>query len=164
MWQPLNELNSQNTFYFWFFHLCSVSVAQYLKDEKNRHFNHINSDISFTPEDIKVENKHYKYIKYTSYKKVSWRKCRKRKRKIHFEQCLDFIAVGSNLSKKHRHRLLWRWRIKKQTMAENLFAQQISKCRVSLNWIMFSNGRKKVKKKWCPKIAVEGKIEGSRLQ
>lgn len=38
------------------------------KEEKNRHFNHINSQYTFTPEDIKYDNKHYKYIKYTSYK------------------------------------------------------------------------------------------------
>ncbi|XP_058813737.1 proteoglycan Cow [Topomyia yanbarensis] len=38
------------------------------KEEKNRHFNHINSQYTFTPEDIKYDNKHYKYIKYTTYK------------------------------------------------------------------------------------------------
>lgn len=42
-----------------------------IKDEKNRHFNHINSQITYTPEDVKYDNKHYKYIKYTSNKKVS---------------------------------------------------------------------------------------------
>lgn len=41
------------------------------KDENNRHMNHINSQITFTPEDVKYDNKHYKYIKYTAYKKVS---------------------------------------------------------------------------------------------
>lgn len=41
-----------------------------IKDEKNRHFNHINSQITYTPEDVKYDNKHYKYIKYTSNKKV----------------------------------------------------------------------------------------------
>lgn len=43
------------------------------KDENNRHMNHINSQITFTPEDVKYDNKHYKYIKYTAYKKVSAR-------------------------------------------------------------------------------------------
>ncbi|XP_055524695.1 proteoglycan Cow isoform X2 [Wyeomyia smithii] len=38
------------------------------KEEKNRHFNHVNSQYTFTPEDIKYDNKHYKYIKYTTYK------------------------------------------------------------------------------------------------
>ncbi|KAJ6639069.1 Inorganic pyrophosphatase [Pseudolycoriella hygida] len=42
---------------------------QKIKDEKNRHFNHINSQITYTPEDVKYDNKHYKYIKYTSNKK-----------------------------------------------------------------------------------------------
>lgn len=56
---------------FHLYPLFNLFWLQYSKDEKNRHYNHINSDISFTPEDIKVENKHYKYIKYTSYKKVS---------------------------------------------------------------------------------------------
>ncbi|KAG4072900.1 hypothetical protein HA402_006580 [Bradysia odoriphaga] len=42
---------------------------QKIKDEKNRHFNHINSQITYTPEDVKYDNKHYKYIKYTSDKK-----------------------------------------------------------------------------------------------
>lgn len=76
------------------FSYCSNSVAQYSKDEKNRHFNHINSDISFTPEDIKVENKHYKYIKYTSYKKVSRRPC-----ETFFVKKRS--AVGTDLSKKN---------------------------------------------------------------
>lgn len=40
------------------------------KEEKNRHSNHINSQYTFTPEDIKYDNKHYKYIKYTTFKKV----------------------------------------------------------------------------------------------
>lgn len=44
------------------------STSGKLKEEKNRHFNHINSQYTFTPEDIKYDNKHYKYIKYTSYK------------------------------------------------------------------------------------------------
>lgn len=45
------------------------------KDENNRHMNHINSQITFTPEDVKYDNKHYKYIKYTAaYKKVSARR------------------------------------------------------------------------------------------
>ncbi|KAL5284119.1 SPOCK3 family protein [Megaselia abdita] len=38
-------------------------------DDNNRHFNHINSQFTFTPEDIKYDNKHYKYLKYTAYKK-----------------------------------------------------------------------------------------------
>lgn len=42
-----------------------------LKEEKNRHSNHINAQYTFTPEDIKYDNKHYKYIKYTSFKKDS---------------------------------------------------------------------------------------------
>lgn len=43
-----------------------------IKEDKNRHFNHINSQYTFTPEDIKLDNKHYKYIKFTSFnKKVS---------------------------------------------------------------------------------------------
>lgn len=29
----------------------------------------MNSQYTFTPEDIKYDNKHYKYIKYTTYKK-----------------------------------------------------------------------------------------------
>lgn len=41
-----------------------------IKDEKNRHYNHINSQITYTPEDVKYDNKHYKYIKYSSNKKV----------------------------------------------------------------------------------------------
>uniref|UniRef100_A0A182SJ33 Uncharacterized protein n=1 Tax=Anopheles maculatus TaxID=74869 RepID=A0A182SJ33_9DIPT len=41
---------------------------QQLKEEKNRHYNHINSQYTFTPEEIKYDNKHYKYIKYTTYK------------------------------------------------------------------------------------------------
>ncbi|XP_055589893.1 proteoglycan Cow [Uranotaenia lowii] len=44
----------------------SSSASNRLKEEKNRHFNHINSQYTFTPEDIKYDNKHYKYIKYTS--------------------------------------------------------------------------------------------------
>uniref|UniRef100_A0A182W0L6 Thyroglobulin type-1 domain-containing protein n=1 Tax=Anopheles minimus TaxID=112268 RepID=A0A182W0L6_9DIPT len=43
-------------------------LAQQLKEEKNRHYNHINSQYTFTPEEIKYDNKHYKYIKYTTYK------------------------------------------------------------------------------------------------
>lgn len=39
--------------------------------DKNRHSNHINAQYTFTPEDIKYDNKHYKYIKYTSFKKDS---------------------------------------------------------------------------------------------
>ncbi|XP_055632203.1 proteoglycan Cow [Toxorhynchites rutilus septentrionalis] len=45
------------------------SSSSKLKEEKNRHYNHINSQYTFTPEDIKYDNKHYKYIKYTTYKK-----------------------------------------------------------------------------------------------
>ncbi|XP_055847611.1 proteoglycan Cow isoform X1 [Episyrphus balteatus] len=39
------------------------------KDDNNRHYNHINSQFTFTPEEIKYDNKHYKYLKYTAYKK-----------------------------------------------------------------------------------------------
>lgn len=39
------------------------------KEDKNRRLNHVNSQYTFTPEDIKYDNKHYKYIKYN--KKVS---------------------------------------------------------------------------------------------
>ncbi|KRF83754.1 proteoglycan Cow isoform X1 [Drosophila virilis] len=39
------------------------------KDDNNRHFNHINAQYTFTPEEIKYDNKHYKYLKYTAYKK-----------------------------------------------------------------------------------------------
>lgn len=66
------EWNGTDNYIYFGFSFSFCFHSQYSKDEKNRHFNHINSDISFTPEDIKVENKHYKYIKYTSYKKVSW--------------------------------------------------------------------------------------------
>lgn len=47
----------------------SCFSKQQLKEEKNRHSNHVNSQYTFTPEDIKYDNKHYKYIKYTTYKK-----------------------------------------------------------------------------------------------
>lgn len=47
----------------------SCFPQQQLKEEKNRHSNHVNSQYTFTPEDIKYDNKHYKYIKYTTYKK-----------------------------------------------------------------------------------------------
>lgn len=50
--------------------MYSICFQQMAKDEKNHRFNHINSQITFTPEDIKLDNKHYKYIKYTPYKKV----------------------------------------------------------------------------------------------
>ncbi|XP_023171066.2 proteoglycan Cow isoform X2 [Drosophila hydei] len=39
------------------------------KEDNNRHFNHINAQYTFTPEEIKYDNKHYKYLKYTAYKK-----------------------------------------------------------------------------------------------
>ncbi|XP_058467357.1 proteoglycan Cow isoform X2 [Malaya genurostris] len=48
--------------------LLGAASNSKLKEEKNRHFNHINSQYTFTPEDIKYDNKHYKYIKYTTYK------------------------------------------------------------------------------------------------
>lgn len=38
-------------------------------DDKNEQLNHINSQITFTPEEIKYDNKHYKYLKYNSNKK-----------------------------------------------------------------------------------------------
>lgn len=38
-------------------------------DENNNHYNHIKPHMTFTPEDVKYDNKHYKYIKYSSYKK-----------------------------------------------------------------------------------------------
>lgn len=41
------------------------------KEDNNRHNNHINAQYTFTPEEIKYDNKHYKYLKYTAYKKVS---------------------------------------------------------------------------------------------
>ncbi|XP_037890569.1 proteoglycan Cow isoform X2 [Glossina fuscipes] len=40
-----------------------------MDDDNNRHYNHINSQFTFTPEEIKYDNKHYKYLKYTAYKK-----------------------------------------------------------------------------------------------
>lgn len=40
--------------------------AKKYKEDKNRHFNHINSQFTFTPEDIKYDNKHYKYLKYSA--------------------------------------------------------------------------------------------------
>ena len=46
-------------------------LLQQDKDDNNRHYNHINSQFTFTPEEIKYDNKHYKYLKYTAYKKVS---------------------------------------------------------------------------------------------
>lgn len=43
--------------------------GKYLKDDKNKHPNHISQNqYQFTPEEIKFDNKHYKYLKYTSYK------------------------------------------------------------------------------------------------
>ncbi|XP_068153226.1 proteoglycan Cow isoform X2 [Drosophila tropicalis] len=39
------------------------------KEDNNRHYNHINAQYTFTPEEIKYDNKHYKYLKYTAYKK-----------------------------------------------------------------------------------------------
>ncbi|ALC47029.1 CG13830 [Drosophila busckii] len=45
------------------------SVPARDKDDNNRHFNHINAQYTFTPEEIKYDNKHYKYLKYTAYKK-----------------------------------------------------------------------------------------------
>lgn len=105
-----------------------ISAAQYSKDEKNRHFNHINSDISFTPEDIKVENKHYKYIKYTSYKKVSRGERIKRNIKL-LNTMLDSVGVAGLLSKEShtaaRKKSRWWWRTKKVDHGRNLFAQQI---------------------------------------
>jgi len=44
------------------------------KEDNNRHYNHINAQYTFTPEEIKYDNKHYKYLKYTAYKKVCGRK------------------------------------------------------------------------------------------
>ncbi|XP_039495788.1 proteoglycan Cow isoform X2 [Drosophila santomea] len=41
------------------------------KEDNNRHSNHINAQYTFTPEEIKYDNKHYKYLKYTAYKKDS---------------------------------------------------------------------------------------------
>ncbi|XP_065722057.2 proteoglycan Cow isoform X2 [Drosophila suzukii] len=41
------------------------------KEDNNRHYNHINAQYTFTPEEIKYDNKHYKYLKYTAYKKES---------------------------------------------------------------------------------------------
>ncbi|XP_020817679.1 proteoglycan Cow isoform X2 [Drosophila serrata] len=41
------------------------------KEDNNRHYNHINAQYTFTPEEIKYDNKHYKYLKYTAYKKDS---------------------------------------------------------------------------------------------
>ncbi|EDV54052.2 proteoglycan Cow isoform X2 [Drosophila erecta] len=41
------------------------------KEDNNRHNNHINAQYTFTPEEIKYDNKHYKYLKYTAYKKDS---------------------------------------------------------------------------------------------
>uniref|UniRef100_A0AAG5CTP2 Proteoglycan Cow n=1 Tax=Anopheles atroparvus TaxID=41427 RepID=A0AAG5CTP2_ANOAO len=54
-----NDINADNLI---------PSEKQQLKEEKNRHYNHINSQYTFTPEEIKYDNKHYKYIKYTTYK------------------------------------------------------------------------------------------------
>lgn len=63
-----------------------------LKEEKNRHFNHINSQYTFTPEDIKYDNKHYKYIKYTSYKsKVRQIKLREAHRFSHVYNVYPFF-------------------------------------------------------------------------
>ena len=36
------------------------------KEDKKSRFNHIETKYTFTPEDIKYDNKHYKYIKFTS--------------------------------------------------------------------------------------------------
>ncbi|XP_032578870.1 proteoglycan Cow isoform X2 [Drosophila sechellia] len=41
------------------------------KEDNNRHNNHVNAQYTFTPEEIKYDNKHYKYLKYTAYKKDS---------------------------------------------------------------------------------------------
>lgn len=114
----------------------SDSVTQYSKDEKNRHFNHINSDISFTPEDIKVENKHYKYIKYTSYKKVSRRRCETALLKNEEDHImLDWVRTASTYRIKNRF-LFFVWRSEEWTM--NLFAPHLhSKWRVTINCIIF---------------------------
>lgn len=37
--------------------------------QSNSH--HLHTQYSFTPEDFKYDNKHYKYIKYTKYNNVS---------------------------------------------------------------------------------------------
>ncbi|KAI8044292.1 hypothetical protein M5D96_000443, partial [Drosophila gunungcola] len=47
------------------------SVPARDKEDNNRHYNHINAQYTFTPEEIKYDNKHYKYLKYTAYKKDS---------------------------------------------------------------------------------------------
>ncbi|XP_055373810.1 proteoglycan Cow [Condylostylus longicornis] len=39
------------------------------EDDNNQQLNHIDSQITFTPEEIKYDNKHYKYLKYNSFKK-----------------------------------------------------------------------------------------------
>jgi sparc/osteonectin, cwcv and kazal-like domains proteoglycan (testican) len=36
------------------------------KEDRNRRFNRINSQYTFTPEDIKYDNKHYKYIRFSA--------------------------------------------------------------------------------------------------
>jgi hypothetical protein len=42
------------------------SHASKEKEDKKSRFNRIEAKYTFTPEDIKYDNKHYKYIKFTS--------------------------------------------------------------------------------------------------
>ncbi|XP_059621084.1 proteoglycan Cow [Phlebotomus argentipes] len=73
------------------------------KEDKNRHFNHINSQFTFTPEDIKYDNKHYKYLKYSasSYKggkeKDSYNRMDEKHKYRTYNEVID--KSGSKLSK-----------------------------------------------------------------
>lgn len=47
------------------FRCSSIPIPQD-KEETKRRFNRVNAKYTFTPEDIKYDNKHYKYIKFTA--------------------------------------------------------------------------------------------------
>lgn len=68
------------------------------KEEKNRHFNHINSQYTFTPEDIKYDNKHYKYIKYTSYKNKNQQRQQQQQQPQYDSFGLSSAVSGNGLS------------------------------------------------------------------
>lgn len=55
------------------FRSSSIPIPQD-KEEIKRRFNRVSAKYTFTPEDIKYDNKHYKYIKFTANdrKVVSW--------------------------------------------------------------------------------------------
>lgn len=54
------------SFYIFIMFLSKNHQQQQQKEEKILRFSRINPQYTFTPEDIKYDNKHYKYIKFTA--------------------------------------------------------------------------------------------------